>query len=49
MVLTPFSCVLFRLLIALLMLRFGMVVLRATISIQSLVVWVGAAFALLQL
>ena len=49
MVLTPFSHVLLCLLIALLVLRLGLVVLRAAISTWSLAVWVGAAFALLLL
>jgi hypothetical protein len=46
--LTPFSHVL-HLLISLLVLRLGLVVLRGAISTWSLVMWVGAAFALLQL
>ena len=49
MVLAPFSCVLLRLLIALLVLRLGLVILRATILTWSLAVWVGVAFALLRL
>jgi hypothetical protein len=48
MVLAPFSHVL-HLLISLLVLRLGLVVLRVFISAWSLVVWVGAAFALLRL
>ena len=49
MVLTPFSRVLLHLLIALLVLRLGLVVMRVAISARSLVVWVEATFALLQL
>jgi len=48
MVHTPFSCVLLRLLISLLVLRLGLVVLREAISTWSIVVWVGVAFALLR-
>ena len=47
MVLTPFSHVLLRLLIAFIMLCLGMVVLEVAILTWSLVVWVGAAFSLL--
>jgi len=49
MVLTPFSHVLLRLLISLLVLRLGLVVLRVAIFDLSLAMWVGVAFALLQL
>ena len=46
MVLTPFSRVLLHLLIALLVLRLGLVVLRVEISTWSPPMWVGVAFAL---
>ena len=49
MVLTPFSYVLLHLLISLLVFRLGMVVLRMAIFSLSLAVWVGVAFAPLQL
>jgi hypothetical protein len=49
MLLTPFSCVLVRLIISLLVLRIGLVVMRVAIFSLSLAVWVGAAFALLRL
>jgi hypothetical protein len=48
MVLTPFSHVLLRLLISLLVLRLGLVVLREAILTWSIVMWVGAAFSLLR-
>jgi hypothetical protein len=47
MVLTPFSRVLPRILISLIVLRLGMVVLRVDLFSLSLAVWVGATFALL--
>jgi hypothetical protein len=49
MVFTPFSHVLLRLLIALLMLWLGLVVLRVAIFSLSLAVGVGAAFSMLRL
>ena len=49
MVLTPFSRVLLRLLIALLVLQIGLVFLRVAIFSMSLVVWFGATFFLLRL
>jgi hypothetical protein len=49
MVFTPFSRVLLRLLITLLVLLIGLVVLRVAIFALSLVLWVGDAFSLLQL
>jgi hypothetical protein len=49
MLLTPFSCVLIHLLIALLVLWLELVFLRDPISTCSLAVWVGADFSLLQL
>ena len=49
MVFTTFSRVLLRLLISLLVFHLGLGVLRVAIFSLSLVVWVGAAFALLRL
>ena len=49
MVLTPFSRVLLRLLIALLVLWFGWIVLRVDILTWSLFVWVGVSFSFLSL
>jgi hypothetical protein len=48
MVLTPFSCFLLHLFIALLLLWIGLVVLRVALFSLSLAVWVGDAFSLLQ-
>jgi hypothetical protein len=47
MVLKPISRVLLRIPITLLGLWLALVVLRVTIFVVSLVLWVGAAFALL--
>jgi hypothetical protein len=49
MVLTPFSHVLLRPLISLLVLHLGWIILRETISTWSPAVWVGVSFSLLQM